>query len=464
MFSAESTAVSVTIVSNDAELLRELAWTLGAFGYEVEAYNDWGAEVPWRWADRPAIQLLDNRERELDQAEPTSRRGGHFLYRVLIQDLEQSAGSGDDSHAHADDVIQFPVNTGELLSRLRAGARRVAQERKLIGQSLVDQQTGLLNRAGFLAKSARFRPTEAALMLVGIDAYPRILSEHGRHATRALSQGLSRTIEQQVTGGSEVFLLEPSVIGCWLPDATTAEAQEAADAVVQKFRGCNTLTREIRCCPSASAAVVEWDAESPEASLERGAQSLAHAKSFGGGEVVLAAEAEQEAQEWRRDIEDGALLRDIVAQDVMEPFPVVLPADEPRQNGTLRWLQTAWRQGLTPPPCLPLIEADGSLAGVVDVARVLQAEDQLPPASAHDPTTIRPDAALADVLGAFADSADGVLVVAQDSVPLGYIASDALTELFTEPVQAERYNASSTNDGDVWELATPLLSASDAPL
>lgn len=438
---AEKNAVPVTIVSTDVPLLRELSWTLSAFGYDVNATTDWSDEAPWRWATRPGILILDPPpEPDADRA-AAARRGGPFQYRIAIQRDPTDAMYAGRSEFIADDVLRRPLKPSETLSRLRAGVRRLEFERRLVGQSLEDPATGLMSRAGFLRQAAATLPGRerdaGILVLFGVDHFDQLLAEHGRHAAEILVGGLTRTLENESQARRGLFIAAPGIVGVCLSEHTREGAQSTAERVTQAFSRQETVSRQVRCCPTVSAAIVPWDDADALQCLDRCEQALAQARCFGGGQVVRADEVEQDVQQWRRGVEDGSLFKHVVAQDVMEAFPLTLSEPASEQHAAAQWLRSASEQGRPLPQCLPVVDHRGRLAGVCQLGDAQDCGDG--PLLVTKAATVPAGAPLAEVLDAFAKHSSACLVVTQDDAPLGYVVCDALTELFTEQIDAQRY-------------------------
>ncbi len=457
---SETTDIPVTIVSTDPEVLRELSWTLSTFGYRVETSSDWSEDAPWRWAYRLGILLLDPSTQEELGAPLENGRGGHFLYRVLIEDANP-AGEDRPASAAADDVISRPVNPGELLARLRTGARRLEFERRLRQRAVIDQETGLLSRVGFVGRAETLRregrlDRPATLAMFEIDFFEQIRVEYGRHATKTLLAGLSRSIERAAGGKAVIFMSSPDVIGVLLVDSTEADGRLFAQTVVSQFGDSDTLAREVRCCPSVSAAVSPWSEQPAEEIIQLCEESLWHARSCGGGTVVMAEEAEQKSLAWRRDVEAGAFFQKVVAQDVMEVLPVLISSDDPAKSGQINELRRSCQQGKPVPSCLPVVDDRGMITGIVNQDALASGKTRQSELISQVVPMVSPEATLVEVLDAFSECGDGRLAVVKDNRPLGYITCDTLTELFTEPVSRLKYYCESPTTPSLKDLAVPL--------
>lgn len=458
--SSELFTIPVTIISSDSDALIELALTLSAFGYEVETSSDWSDEAPWRQADRSGILLLDDPAPEQLDLTATNRRSSHFLYCILIQGADRQLAADEADQAAADDVIRRPFNRGELLARLRAGVRRLEFERRCLDRSVVDPESGLLSRAGFVSRVARQDGGRAnppwTLMLLQIHSYRQIRAEHGQSAVRSLAAGLTRAIDKEIGAQAVVFLVKPGVIGVQLVDATLAEATAAAEGVVRRFGSCDTLAREVRCCPSVSAAVVACEGDDADDAVQRCQAALSYAGMLGGGQVVLTQQVEEKLQAWKQEVAGGVLLRDVTAEDAMETFPAVFSISDSDSRGMVDWLRSAARHGSANPASLPVVQEGGQLVGMIDLDRVDEAGELGTSAMVRDAPTVAPEATLAQVLDALFDCGGSGVIVVRDGLPLGYITREALTELFAERVSPLRYYRESANEHCAADLAVPL--------
>lgn len=459
---SDTAAVRVTIVSTEPEVLRDLGWTLSTFGYQVVASTDWSEEASWRQDGRSGILLLDVRD-QADVAHCLTRRGeSSYSYRVVIHDQTDGDSLSPGLSALVDDVIPHPYSYGEVLARLRAGVRRLELERRLERAAVRDPSTGLLNRAGLISRLDRLDPSEAgdaSLVLFGIDSFESIQSEYGRHASQSLLMGLARCVENNLSGGERVGVLRSDAIAVWLPGANMEAAKKLADSVVEHFGARETLSREIRSLPTLTAVVSQAGDGEPADLIERTEATLQHAACYGGGRVVLAEQVESQVLAWREQMESGEFFQGVVAQDVMEVFPLVLREDDASRGlDSLSQCRALPGCGIVA-PCIPLVDPEGHLAGGihVDLAAGEQGEGVT-----HDLPTIQADATLGDVLEALTETADGQLIVVHDNRPLGYIRGDALTSLFTEPLSAATYRGGAESCEGALAFVVPLTAEAAA--
>ncbi len=115
----------VLVVDDDPQLLRALAITLKAHGYEVVVANT-GASALTAAADRPPdLIVLDLGLPDLDGIEVIQGlRGWNSAPIIVLSGRSGSTGKVHALDAGADDYVTKPFGMAELLARLRAAGRR----------------------------------------------------------------------------------------------------------------------------------------------------------------------------------------------------------------------------------------------------------------------------------------------------------------------------------------------------
>lgn len=153
----------VLLADDDPQMVRALAITLRARGYEVTTAHD-GAEALTRAGDaHPDILVLDLGMPGLTGIEViTAVRGWSTVPILVISGRTESWDKVEALDAGADDYITKPFVIDELLARVRALTRRTAAttvETSVVrfGDVEVDLSARLANRDG---KAVRLTPTE----------------------------------------------------------------------------------------------------------------------------------------------------------------------------------------------------------------------------------------------------------------------------------------------------------------
>ncbi|QWS33346.1 response regulator [Curtobacterium aetherium] len=173
--------MKVLIADDDVQLVRALAVTLGARGYEVVTARDGRAAIDAVITDRPDIVLLDLGMPRLDGIGVLEGIRGWSQVPVLVLSGRTDSGDKVDAlDAGADDYVTKPFQMDELLARLRAlGRRRVpaggeAAPTIRIGDLVVDLVAKQVTAPD--GPAIRLTPTEWRLLEVLVTNPDRLLT------------------------------------------------------------------------------------------------------------------------------------------------------------------------------------------------------------------------------------------------------------------------------------------------
>ena len=137
---------------------------------------------------------------------------------------------------------------------------------------------------------------------------------------------------------------------------------------------------------------------------------------------MLDGEYSKELSVWKQDLTTGNPFVNVVAQDIMEPFPALLQRDAQQPE-----LAEAFRSsGVS---AQPVVDRDGRLIGVATD------DASSPPAK---PETISHDANFAEILEAFSARDCATLIVTAGERPLGYLTCDSFLSMI-DPIHAETF-------------------------
>src|SRR5215472_3255486 len=125
----------VTLVSPDTAILHDLAWMLTAVGYSVATSRDTSEGAAWRHYDDADIVVFDGRSVASPTPATLAHNSENPLYRLFLYDPTGSADLAAWFAAGANDALRVPISRGELLARLRVGARWLEFENRLRLQS-----------------------------------------------------------------------------------------------------------------------------------------------------------------------------------------------------------------------------------------------------------------------------------------------------------------------------------------
>lgn len=447
-----SNAIPISIISTDTALLRDCAWILESLGYDALVSTDWGEGAPWRQSTHPRLLLLDSRDRKQTKEYFCGPRRGAFVHRIAIlsgQDQEDIQGL---LRLGAEDVIRYPLNPCQLLARVRAGARRLEFERRVAITSSVNGATGIASRNAALRHletvSAQPSPHGRVLLLVGVDHLSLIRREFGEHAANQSSSNVACCWGSSLQPADYFFSVSDGVFGLLLDSATDKKGLEVAQELSSKLATFNSLASELPFHLSVSAAVTPWDdGVAPSELLSRCMSALTHARSYGGNRTLLATEVEREVNSWRQRMETGELFQDVVAQDLMESFPIVLPQ---RDAGHViaGWKRTG-AQGAedTSPPLIPVVCELGSMIGCVRPGTY---------SVANPPESVSLDMPLNELIEKLTAAEEGCLAVVDGNRPLGYVTNEGMASLMIDGLNTTTYQSNFDPSRGVSSLVVPI--------
>lgn len=249
--------MKVLIADDDPISRSVLGATLESLGYEpVPVDNGRDAFDALAEAHGPRLAILDWMMPGLDGiavCRQVRRLPGTYVYVVLLTTRSRHEDMLAALEAEADDFLTKPFDPPELQARLRAGARIIAlQERLLAVQQALrfeaahDPVTGLANRGAIMAALDREAAragrdgTPLAVGLIDVDRFKLINDTFGHHAGDAVlgaigaRLGASRRQHEAVGryGGEEFLVLLPGCDGATAAPAGERIRQTVADAPI----------------------------------------------------------------------------------------------------------------------------------------------------------------------------------------------------------------------------------------
>jgi GGDEF domain-containing protein len=433
----------VTFVSADTRLLHELSWLASAVGYEVQTTKDFGPEAVWRRYANTDFIVLDGRTATEPYGAALAYDADEPVYRIFFYDPSASTDFAAWHAAGANDAIGVPVSRGELLARLRAGARYLEFERRLQSRSSKSHLPGYYSRTGFMRKLRRLAvgherdAAQRAFLLVAIDWYEGICHRCGQAAERSIVSATARAIKRSAGENAIAAYLGEGRFATLQLGQNPAAVKSMAEKLAVEF-GSRDSQRETLANPTLTLAVAPWPAElSCDKAFDRALETLAIAKQSGGDCVVESADFAAEFAAWQNELATANPFANVVAQEVMEPFPATLICDAVQTE----LVNAVKRSGS---PVCPYVDAAGRLKGVAS------AEEVGPDESAADagryaalpiskPETISHDASFSEIYEAFSTRGCSKIVVVSGEQALGYLTFDGFLSLI-DPVHAGTFS------------------------
>jgi GGDEF domain-containing protein len=450
--------LNAVVVSQDVTLLHEVSWVLEAVGYQVETTNDFEPDALWRRYSLPDFLIVDGR----NIADPATSVFNHEtdqpLYQIFLYDPAQEVDFAAWYAAGAHDALRTPVSRGELLARVRTGARFLEFERRLVVQSSRCNLPGMYSRRGLVRKLRKLAAEDEAggpqhtLLVTAIDWYSGIRRKSGETASRILVTTAARAVKRAAGDSAIAAYLGDGRYATLLMGQAPPAAKAAAEALAKDF-GNRESHHESIPRPTLTTAVVPWTVgNNVERFLADALETLDLAIHSGGDCVTMHGEFNKELAAWQEEMSTGNPFANVVAQDIMEPFPALLEqgADQSELAESLR------RAGI---PVRPYVDRDGRLIGVADDAAAA-AETQIgqpaAPAALAMPETIACDASFPEIYEAFSSRGCSALVVTSGEHPLGYLTCDGFLSMI-DPIQSDTFADPKHGPDDPAFLVVPSL-------
>lgn len=445
-----SRALDVLLASKDRSWLRQLSFLLGEFGYKVTACADIDA----------ALQALEASEFDFFLIEDTALAGN-------FQPIAQLKQSNKHRHLHVllfceddenvdvvaafengiDDFLRKPVSIGEVLARLRAGARYCEFERRFRQQRWEDEVTGLWSKQAFvdrlgleMKKSGKAR--NLAVVMLDLDFFRRVNSEYGHDAGDRALREVAGVVQEHCLPGQFVSRLEEDCFAMLLPDHSLDKAAKLAEKLRNSLLGLelNEFDPSLRLSASLGVVACQTDHDTPENVLARGRQAVNDAKQSGRNCSACYGQYDDDRKGWKQTIANGNPFESCVARDVMTPFSLLL-----RGTDTIAFAEALFAQ--TQLDVLPVLDIHARFVGLVErenVRESIKGKNRSAQAVESIMTkgvpTLADDTTFETVIEQFIREDQSLLVVTKGPRPCGYIARERFLAL-VKPVEAELFTA-----------------------
>lgn len=443
--------MTVTVVSPDASLAREIAWVLTAVGHDVTGTNETGEGASWRRYSEADVLIVDVRAAEGDPEEFLADNRENPSYRIVLYDPKQSLDFAAWFAAGAHDALRLPLSRGELVARVRTSARWLEFERRLRNASHASLLPGWLSEAGLLARLAASPRLDAmgkeqTLVVAGIDWFSGFRNQAGQLAARHLANSAGRALRRAFSDNAPGAYLGGGRFALVVPVSYQAAAvRKMAEQAIADFH-CRESHREGTPRPTLSVAIAPCETDLPPCQwLETGLETLQLAQHSGGNAIVDQETCRDELARWQQEMSDGNPFAHVVALDIMEHFPVILRegADQESQYRALA------RAGVE---CVPCVGVEGELLGVVD----LSGEEPV-----NLPTeTIAAGAGFSEIYETFSTRNCSLLIVESAGQPMGYLTCEGFLSLI-EPVSPASFASGGPAAGELRSLVVPHLVAGE---
>jgi diguanylate cyclase (GGDEF)-like protein len=470
---------TILIVSPDRVSLRRLSKFLDVFGYDVRQATDGEKAVAAAEAARPDFLILDGssgQPADLQLCRAIRRVWPQgYTYSLLLSERPEVGDITAALEAGFDDFLAAPIVFGELLARLRAGARFIEYERRLAEQSGLDLNTGLADKAALTTEL--YRRSQGAkgaigwLTVIDLDYFQRIADRLGK----AGAQELLRQVAQLVRGRSQSDYFAAGLgedrIAVILPPSSAETAATWCEQTLKSLAETTFTAADQEYRLTASCGLSEVTAgETLEVVQARVQRALQLAKASGRNCVVTSGEVDRDADAWATFAADGKLFNTTVARDVMHPCPLLLHLDETLDQAHALLSQTGLAHA-------PVVDPDSKLAGIVSLDQLATARLRNPKSRSAsnsnnssvrlvrhvmstDVTRFDETTPLAELMEYFTGEAATLAIIVRDKKPRGLVHCHALAAL-NERLTADHFASTKPRTGTSADLLVPDLAMAE---
>lgn len=461
-------------------MLRRVSKFLEIFGYEVRQASSDAAALAAAEESPPDFLVVDGAEEKSNPAVNSKQLCRQirrldplvFTYCILLIDNVDVAALTESLEAGFDDFLAADVVYGELLARLRAGARVLEYERRLAEQNGLDPITGLNERSTWFRHWTKWQQAVEAdrsvravpyLAVLDFDSFGRFSRVQGLLAYRELLRSSAQTVQRALPANALSGVLQNDRLVILFTGADDAAAEKSAETWLKVLREATVRvgTADVKVTASIGFTAVQAG-EPADVAIQRATTALQLAKVSGRDCVVHSDEVDDEQQIWTEIASEGRLFATTLARDVMISCPLTIGADESVDQGLALLAQTQ----LT---LLPVVDADGKLLGLVTEAKLQTART---PASRPRQASVRlvrhvmqteykkfdELAPLNEMMEHFAESEHDYAVVVRDQRPLGLIYCQGLAAL-NERLNVTAFQPAGISEGSEYLLVPEIFSS-----
>ncbi len=370
---------NVLLVDDDPAILRILSTWLEKAGYRVRRAGDGQLALAAIEAECPDYLVTDWQMPNLNGLElcRSVRRLKlpSYVYILFLSVRSTAAEMIEGLDAGADDFLSKPVYRGELLARMKAGARVLRLERRLAEIARTDPLTGLMTRRTFHEvlqkewhRAERFHLPLSCVML-DLDFFKRVNDLHGHPAGDSILKAVAAMLSDCSRGGDSVCRYGDEEFCVMLPETSEHDAALWAEKTRQRLSSITILDgeREVRITGSFGATGRYDDTQEPTQLVDQAEQALACAKQWGHDRVVRYEVINEEGTSALDEPNaQGGMFQGVTARDVMTPLETWLREDRPVGEAAELLLRLGVNSS-------PVVDAQGRLVGIVSEKDLLAA-------------------------------------------------------------------------------------------
>lgn len=353
------------VVADNRKMLRRLSRFLKVFGFQIDPVADLRHAIGTCDCNPPDFLILDTDNLAMEdcrQLLSMNRKGD--TYTLLMVREPSSEAVTDALAAGVDDFLAKPLVYGELLARLRAGARILEYSKRMRQQSAVDHMTALLSESAFRARleSELTRPEDVSVscVLIDLDFFNNVNLSYGHTVGDEVLRTVAAHIKSMASDCKYLASLEAGRFAALLPDTSDAEALAWAENVREAISNLETQVSNQTVSVTASLGVTAATDRSISASdmIEHAEEAVRMAKSSGRNCVARCGQFDGETREWEDLARQGRLFENTIARDVMIPCPAFLQSAHDLKHARELFQQSQLDE-------LPVVNQQGKMLGLL---------------------------------------------------------------------------------------------------
>lgn len=473
----ETRPFSALVVSSERALLRQMTRFLSLCGYEVRQAVDVDQGLAAAEAAGTDFLLVDGALQPAPGLSFLRAIRAHapagYTYALLMVDAIGSAEVSKALESGFDDFLAKPVNFGEILTRLRAGARLIEFERRLTQQQGIDPITNLPDANSFVAqlqkhvessKERNSRESLGALCLIDLDYFGRFADRLGRDAGEVLIRAAGGILNLDCGPDALVAAFGKNRFAVLLPSATEEQAVEWAEKRLAKIAEKEFPVGSEKLHLTASSGVIEFArGMTADKALETVKEVLSLAKSSGRNCVVSQVTWEKDADSWNKTSSGGKLFATTQARDVMSPCSVFVGVDDLVDEAHALLAQTRLSS-------IPVLDREGKFAGVISSTpttgkparpsngRISGSVRLVRHFMSKDVARFEENASLDELMEFFTGEQSSIAVIVRRERPVGIVHCQSLAGL-NEPLSRNQFIPTSPFSTSSEYLMVPEVSA-----
>jgi diguanylate cyclase (GGDEF)-like protein len=431
----------VLLVSEDRSLLRGLFRFLDVFGYEVvEAADAQQALAAWE-AKRPDFLIIDgpqSMERSLQRCMSTQVMGETIkVYTFLLTSPDHAVDPAASLAAGVDDFLSKPLDYGELLARLQAGARSIEFEQRLRSQTATHPLTGCLTRSALVRRirAAAADPQNAdrwcSCVVLDLDFFCRVNYLYGHQAGDELLRSVAARIKSHCGANEPLACFGADRFGVFLAGQSESDALAWAERMRHELSDAEFTWQDavLRITASFGVSAAKGRSLKAEDFVDTAADALRQAKASGRDCVARYREFDTELKAWNDLAAPGRLFERTAARNVMIPCSAALSAKDPLPVAVAMFKKTQLA-------ALPVVDAAGKLNGLLldetvfdELSEERVRNGLVDEAMLADPPAFEESDRFATLLDFFTRQSRAVAVVTHQGRPTGLVTRQSLATL-----------------------------------